>query len=72
MRGCYKTWSAYGMSKRADLQFALELNRRLAGRTVAAYAADPGFSKTNLQSTSLNANRGLQQRFWVIASPLIA
>jgi len=72
MRGCYKTWSAYGMSKRADLQFVLELNRRLAGRTVTAYAADPGFSKTNLQSTSLNANRGLQQRFWVVASPLIA
>ena len=45
MRGCYKPWAAYGMSKRADLQFALELNRRLAGRRVTAYAADPGFSE---------------------------
>jgi NAD(P)-dependent dehydrogenase (short-subunit alcohol dehydrogenase family) len=72
MRGCYKPWSAYGMSKRAVLQFALELNRRLAGRSVTAYAADPGFSRTDLQSTSARAMRGSQQRFWVAASPLIA
>ena len=72
MHGCYDPWQAYGLSKRANLQFALELNRRLAGRSVTAYAADPGFSRTDLQSTSARAMNGLQQRFWVIASPLIA
>jgi NAD(P)-dependent dehydrogenase (short-subunit alcohol dehydrogenase family) len=72
MHGCYDPWSAYGMSKRANLQFALELNRRMAGRTVTAYGADPGFSRTNLQATSAKAMNGLQQRFWVLATPLIA
>jgi NAD(P)-dependent dehydrogenase (short-subunit alcohol dehydrogenase family) len=60
------------MSKRADLQFALELNRRLAGRSVTAYAADPGFARTDLQATSAKAMKGWQQRFWLITSPLIA
>jgi NAD(P)-dependent dehydrogenase (short-subunit alcohol dehydrogenase family) len=72
MHGCYKPWVAYGMSKRADLQFALELNRRLAGRSVTAYAADPGFARTDLQATSAKAMKGWQQRFWLITSPLIA
>jgi NAD(P)-dependent dehydrogenase (short-subunit alcohol dehydrogenase family) len=64
MRGCYKAWDAYGMSKRADLQFAFELNRRLNGRGLTAYAADPGFSKTDLQTASVRANNGFMQRFW--------
>jgi NAD(P)-dependent dehydrogenase (short-subunit alcohol dehydrogenase family) len=72
MDGCYKPWVAYGMSKRACLQFALELNRRLAGRSVTAYAADPGFSKTDLQSTSARAMTGWRQRFWVITAPVFA
>ena len=72
MDGCYKPWVAYGMSKRACLQFALELNRRLAGRSVTAYAADPGFSKTDLQSTSARAMAGWRQRFWVITAPVFA
>jgi NAD(P)-dependent dehydrogenase (short-subunit alcohol dehydrogenase family) len=72
MDGCYKPWVAYGMSKRANLQFALELNRRLAGRSVSAYAADPGFSRTDLQSTSAKAMNGWQQRFWAIAARVIA
>ena len=67
MSGCYDPWDAYGMSKRADLQFAMELNRRLAGRSVTAYAADPGFSRTDLQATSAKAMNGWQQRFWRIA-----
>jgi NAD(P)-dependent dehydrogenase (short-subunit alcohol dehydrogenase family) len=71
MRGCYGPWTAYGMSKRANLQFALELNRRLSGRTVSAYAADPGFSKTDLQTTSAKAMDRLQQRFWLIAVRVI-
>ena len=64
MRGCYGPWDAYGMSKRANLQFALELDRRLGDRGLHAFAADPGFSKTDLQSASLRANRGFLQRFW--------
>jgi NAD(P)-dependent dehydrogenase (short-subunit alcohol dehydrogenase family) len=72
MRGCYNAWAAYGMSKRASLQFVLELNRRMEGRTVTAYGADPGFSKTNLQAASAKAMNGLQQRFWVLAAPLVA
>jgi NAD(P)-dependent dehydrogenase (short-subunit alcohol dehydrogenase family) len=72
MRGCYKPWAAYGMSKRANLQFAIALNRRLAGRSVTAYAADPGFARTNLQATSAKAMNGWQQRFWVLAAPFVA
>ena len=64
MRGCYDPWQAYGMSKRADLQFAIELNRRLAGRSVTAYASDPGWAKTDLQITSARLMNGFQQRFW--------
>jgi NAD(P)-dependent dehydrogenase (short-subunit alcohol dehydrogenase family) len=72
MHGCYDPWDAYGMSKRADLQFALELNRRMKERALplAAFGADPGFSKTDLQPASLRANAGLMQRFWTIAVAL--
>jgi NAD(P)-dependent dehydrogenase (short-subunit alcohol dehydrogenase family) len=64
MHGCYDTWAAYGMSKRADLQFAFELNRRLEARGLTAFAADPGFSRTNLQAASARANKGFMQNFW--------
>ena len=64
MHGCYDPWDAYGYSKRANVQFALELNRRLEGRGLSAYAADPGFSKTDLQVASVRANNGFLQRFW--------
>jgi NAD(P)-dependent dehydrogenase (short-subunit alcohol dehydrogenase family) len=64
MHGCYDPWEAYGMSKRADLQLAFELNRRLQDRGLTAYAADPGFSKTDLQQASVRANPGFMQRFW--------
>src|ERR1035437_5370502 len=61
MHGCYDPWQAYGMSKRANLQFAFELNRRLKDRGLAAFAADPGFSKTDLQPASARANSGFMQ-----------
>jgi NAD(P)-dependent dehydrogenase (short-subunit alcohol dehydrogenase family) len=64
MHGCYDPWVAYGISKLAALQVAMELNRRLAGRTVTAYASDPGLAKTELQITSAKAMNGFQQRFW--------
>ncbi len=67
MRGRYDPWQAYGMSKRANLQFAIELNRRLGGTRATAYVADPGMSRTDLQTTSFRALPGLQQRLWVYA-----
>jgi len=71
MHGCYDPWEAYGMSKRADLQFAFELNRRLAARGLTAYAADPGLSKTDLQRQSVRANGGLLQRFWSLVTATV-
>ena len=71
MHGCYDPWEAYGMSKRANLQFAFELNRRLRDRGLAAFAADPGFSKTDLQQASLRANAGFMQRFWNVTVKLM-
>jgi NAD(P)-dependent dehydrogenase (short-subunit alcohol dehydrogenase family) len=70
MHGCYDPWQAYGMSKRANLQFAFELNRRLKDRGLAAFAGDPGFSKTDLQPASARANSGFMQRFWRVAVAL--
>jgi NAD(P)-dependent dehydrogenase (short-subunit alcohol dehydrogenase family) len=70
MLGCYDPWQAYGMSKRANLQFAFELNRRLSDRGLAAFAADPGFSKTDLQPASARNNNGFMQRFWRTAVAL--
>jgi NAD(P)-dependent dehydrogenase (short-subunit alcohol dehydrogenase family) len=60
----YKPWEAYGISKRANLHFAIELNKRLAaaGAATTAYAADPGFSKTDLQATSSQSSGGFSQR----------
>ncbi len=59
---------AYGYSKRANLHFALELNRRLAdaGARVTAYAADAGYSTTELQATSYRSTGGWTQRFFAV------
>jgi NAD(P)-dependent dehydrogenase (short-subunit alcohol dehydrogenase family) len=73
----YDPWGSYGRSKLANLQFAVELNRRLgaAGAGMQALAADPGFSDTDLQANSSRVHRGLSQRFfartvrWFGASP---
>jgi NAD(P)-dependent dehydrogenase (short-subunit alcohol dehydrogenase family) len=50
----YKAWRAYGQSKLANLLFTAELQRRLdvAGSTVLATAAHPGYASTNLQFKS--------------------
>jgi NAD(P)-dependent dehydrogenase (short-subunit alcohol dehydrogenase family) len=71
MHGCYDAWAAYGTSKRADLQLAFELNRRLKERGLTAYAADPGFSKTDLQHASVRANAGFMQRFWQVMTAIM-
>ncbi len=51
----YSRWRAYGQSKLADLQFALELDRRLraAGSSTKSLAAHPGYAATNLQSAAV-------------------
>ncbi|MCK4879019.1 MAG: SDR family NAD(P)-dependent oxidoreductase [Bacteroidales bacterium] len=48
----YKKWSAYGMSKLANLLFVRELALRLAGtdRDVTVAAAHPGYADTELQA----------------------
>ena len=63
----YDPWRAYGRSKLSNLQFALELNRRLekAGATVESLVAHPGFSNTDLQAQSVRASEGgRSQRFF--------
>lgn len=44
----YDKWSAYGQSKTANSLFALELDRRLAGSGVRAFAVHPGAIVTDL------------------------
>jgi len=63
----YEAWLAYGRSKMANHQFALELHHRLAGAgsAVESLSAHPGFSNTNLQAASVEAtDGGLSQRFF--------
>jgi NAD(P)-dependent dehydrogenase (short-subunit alcohol dehydrogenase family) len=52
--GRYSRWLAYGQSKLANLQFALELHRRLeaAGSPIKSLAAHPGYAATNLQTAA--------------------
>jgi NAD(P)-dependent dehydrogenase (short-subunit alcohol dehydrogenase family) len=45
----YSPWSAYGQSKLANLLFAKELSRRLAGSKKTANAVHPGVIRTSLQ-----------------------
>jgi len=63
----YEAWLAYGRSKMANHQFALELQHRLtaAGAATASLSAHPGFSNTNLHAASVEATGGgLSQRFF--------
>ncbi|MEA2002537.1 MAG: oxidoreductase [Actinomycetota bacterium] len=62
----YTPWGAYGRSKKANTDFALELNRRLAsaGSSVESLAAHPGFSNTDLQAQSARSHGGTSQRFF--------
>lgn len=46
----YCPWGAYAQSKRANLYFTYELNRRYAAQGVTAAACHPGGSATGLQS----------------------
>jgi NAD(P)-dependent dehydrogenase (short-subunit alcohol dehydrogenase family) len=66
MAGHYGPWAAYGRSKRAALQVALELDGRLAaaGARARSLAADPGFAHTDLQARSAREEPGAGQRFF--------
>lgn len=66
LHGHYNPWTAYGISKRANLEFAFELDRRLKARGVRGFAADPGFSKTDLQTTAARSMKSFQHRFWEV------
>ena len=44
----YRRWAAYAQSKLANLLFAAELDRRLAGHLAISVAAHPGLAATNL------------------------
>lgn len=48
----YSAWKAYGQAKLANVLFALELNRRLAGTGVTANAVHPGVINTELSRSS--------------------
>ncbi len=69
--GAYTPSRAYQQSKLANLLFTLELQRRLstAGSAVAAHAAHPGYSATNLQSH--HANPLMNKLMW-IANKVVA
>jgi NAD(P)-dependent dehydrogenase (short-subunit alcohol dehydrogenase family) len=67
LRGWYNPWVAYGQSKMANHEFALELQRRLsaAGAPVISVVAHPGMSHTELQKVGVReTGGGLSQRFW--------
>ncbi len=66
----YDPWLSYGQSKMANLQFGVELNRRLeeAAASVISLVAHPGFSNTDLQARSVEASEGgRSQRFFRFA-----
>ncbi len=71
----YSRWDAYGQSKKADLLFAFELQRRLvaAGETTISVAAHPGLASTNLQITSAStSNARVEQLAYRFLMPIFA
>lgn len=63
----YDPWQAYGLSKMANFQFAVALDRRLraSGASARSLAAHPGLTYTELQAQSVEATAGGRgQRFW--------
>ena len=47
-RRAYDPWVSYGQSKSANVLFAVELDRRLRGEGIRAYAVHPGMIHTDL------------------------
>ena len=74
LRDDYDPWQAYSISKTSNLQFAEELNRRLAaaGAPMVSLAADPGFTNSNLQKESARLNpEDRSSRFYARMVPLV-
>lgn len=63
----YKDWTAYGQSKIANLLFAKELARKLAGTKKTANALHPGVIKTNLARNMTNPLAGFA---FALAGPI--
>eukprot|EP00276_Gloeochaete_wittrockiana_P006118 CAMPEP_0184653624 /NCGR_PEP_ID=MMETSP0308-20130426/11357_1 /TAXON_ID=38269 /ORGANISM="Gloeochaete witrockiana, Strain SAG 46.84" /LENGTH=304 /DNA_ID=CAMNT_0027089205 /DNA_START=132 /DNA_END=1046 /DNA_ORIENTATION=- len=64
----YDRWGAYGQSKLANILFARELNRRMAGTGVTVNAVHPGFIPTDL---TRNINPFAPYLFKYIVSPFL-
>ena len=67
----YDPWRAYGDSKLANYQFAIELARRLeaAGSSASSLVAHPGLSHTNLQvATAAAGGTGISGGFWKVTA----
>ncbi|MFF2088665.1 oxidoreductase [Nocardia sp. NPDC058176] len=66
----YDRWLAYGQSKLANLSFAYELQRRLAGEgsAVVSVAAHPGYAATDLMSHT----ETVQDKFMWLGNRLFA
>jgi protochlorophyllide reductase len=70
----YGRWEAYGQSKRANLLFTFELQRRFArvGASTISVAAHPGWANTQLQSASVAASGSLGDRVAItVMGPLL-
>jgi NAD(P)-dependent dehydrogenase (short-subunit alcohol dehydrogenase family) len=63
----YRPWTAYGQSKLANLLFAAELARRLAGSGKTAYSVHPGVINTELVRHLPSVVRGAMSA----AAPLV-
>ena len=57
----YNCLAAYKQSKLANVLFTSELNRRLAGKLVRGYAADPGLVNTEI---GLKGTSGIEEYVW--------
>lgn len=64
----YSPWTAYGQSKLANLLFARELARRLAGTEKTANALHPGVIATNLTRNMSAVTRAV----WAVGAPVAA
>ena len=65
----YSRWNAYGQSKLANLLYGWELDRRAkeAGWKVSGLTAHPGYSATNLQTSTSGPSAGGKRRLQTFA-----
>ncbi len=70
----YNRWTAYFQSKLANLLFTRELNKRLAAKqpSTIALAAHPGYSATNLQQVSAEAQGAFEVSAMKVNNALFA